>query len=245
MTILRRFIEGRCDPAVLAIGREKLKPKIVAAELAPRSMRPVEDPDAANTAQYYDDYVEHWLKGRRRGTPALNPRQMIGCMTDALRAYAISSCDGDPSGAVPGAIQEAAEEVHALLPTLEGVALRLNAGPAMQERGTRCHALNVCPFLGSCGATEFRAPRGSHAPWVRTRPRDLTPSQPATWPAPARRTSPGRRWPASPRAPRGKGQAHLTVFLSREQAERLTARAIRRRKNLAALVTEILEAEKG
>jgi hypothetical protein len=37
----------------------------------------------------------------------------------------------------------------------------------------------------------------------------------------------------------------LTVFLSREQAERLTARAIRGRKNLAALVTEILEAEKG
>ena len=37
----------------------------------------------------------------------------------------------------------------------------------------------------------------------------------------------------------------LTVFLSREQAERLTARAIRAKKNLAALVTEILEAEKG
>jgi hypothetical protein len=37
----------------------------------------------------------------------------------------------------------------------------------------------------------------------------------------------------------------LTIFLSRQQAEKLTARAIRQRKNLAALFTEILEAEKG
>jgi hypothetical protein len=37
----------------------------------------------------------------------------------------------------------------------------------------------------------------------------------------------------------------LTIFLSREQAEKLTARAIRGRKNLGALVTEILEAERG
>jgi hypothetical protein len=36
----------------------------------------------------------------------------------------------------------------------------------------------------------------------------------------------------------------LTIFLSREQAEKLTARAIRQRKNLAALVTEILEDER-
>jgi hypothetical protein len=42
-----------------------------------------------------------------------------------------------------------------------------------------------------------------------------------------------------------KVKLSLTVFLSREQAERLTARAIRQRKNPAALVTEILEAEKG
>ncbi len=34
----------------------------------------------------------------------------------------------------------------------------------------------------------------------------------------------------------------LTVSLSREQAERLTARAIRKDKNLEALVAEILEA---
>jgi hypothetical protein len=42
-----------------------------------------------------------------------------------------------------------------------------------------------------------------------------------------------------------KVKLSLVVFLSREQAERLTARAIRAKKNLAALVTEILEAEKG
>jgi hypothetical protein len=36
-----------------------------------------------------------------------------------------------------------------------------------------------------------------------------------------------------------KVKLSLTVFLSREQAEKLTARAIRGRKNLAALVTEI------
>ena len=42
-----------------------------------------------------------------------------------------------------------------------------------------------------------------------------------------------------------KVKLSLTVFLSREQAERLTARAIRGRKNLAALVAEILEAERG
>jgi hypothetical protein len=42
-----------------------------------------------------------------------------------------------------------------------------------------------------------------------------------------------------------KVKLSLTIFLGREQAERLTARAIRGRKNLAALVTEILEAEKG
>ena len=42
-----------------------------------------------------------------------------------------------------------------------------------------------------------------------------------------------------------KVKLSLTVFLSREQAERLTARAIRGKTNLAALVTEILEAEKG
>jgi hypothetical protein len=42
-----------------------------------------------------------------------------------------------------------------------------------------------------------------------------------------------------------KVKLSLTLFLSREQAERLTARAIRGRKNLAALVGEILEAERG
>jgi len=35
----------------------------------------------------------------------------------------------------------------------------------------------------------------------------------------------------------------LTVSLSRPQAEKLTARAIRKGKNLEALVAEILEAE--
>jgi hypothetical protein len=35
----------------------------------------------------------------------------------------------------------------------------------------------------------------------------------------------------------------LTIFLTRGQAERLTARAIREGKNLAALVAEILETE--
>jgi hypothetical protein len=42
-----------------------------------------------------------------------------------------------------------------------------------------------------------------------------------------------------------KVKLSLTVVLSREQAERLTAHAIRGRKNLAALVTEIWEAERG
>jgi hypothetical protein len=42
-----------------------------------------------------------------------------------------------------------------------------------------------------------------------------------------------------------KVKLSLTVFLSREQAERLTARAIRARKNLAALVGKILETEGG
>ena len=42
-----------------------------------------------------------------------------------------------------------------------------------------------------------------------------------------------------------KVKLRLTVFLSREQAEKLIARAIRAKKNLAALLTEILEAEKG
>jgi hypothetical protein len=42
-----------------------------------------------------------------------------------------------------------------------------------------------------------------------------------------------------------KVKLSMTVFLSREQAEKLTARAIRGKKNLAALVTETLEAEKG
>jgi predicted transcriptional regulator len=37
----------------------------------------------------------------------------------------------------------------------------------------------------------------------------------------------------------------LTIFVSRGQAERLTARAIREGKNLAALVAEILEADSG
>jgi hypothetical protein len=41
-----------------------------------------------------------------------------------------------------------------------------------------------------------------------------------------------------------KVKLSLTVFLSREQVERLTARAIRARKNLAALVTEILESSR-
>jgi len=40
----------------------------------------------------------------------------------------------------------------------------------------------------------------------------------------------------------GKVKLTLTVSLSREQAERLTAKAIREGKNLEALVTEILEA---
>jgi len=45
----------------------------------------------------------------------------------------------------------------------------------------------------------------------------------------------------NPSAP-GKVKLTLTVSLSREQAERLTTRAIREGKNLEALVAEILEA---
>jgi len=47
-----------------------------------------------------------------------------------------------------------------------------------------------------------------------------------------------RSIPSSP----DKVKLTLTVSLSREQAERLTAKAIREGKNLEALVTEILEA---
>jgi len=44
-------------------------------------------------------------------------------------------------------------------------------------------------------------------------------------------------------SPSGEGiKLTLTVTLSQEQAERLTARAIREGKNLEALVAEILEA---
>jgi hypothetical protein len=42
---------------------------------------------------------------------------------------------------------------------------------------------------------------------------------------------------------REKVKLTLTVFLDREQAERLTARAIREGKNLEGLVAEILEGE--
>ena len=42
----------------------------------------------------------------------------------------------------------------------------------------------------------------------------------------------------------GKVKLTLTVYLTRGQAEKLTARAIREGKNLAALVAEILEVER-
>jgi ribosomal protein S24E len=44
---------------------------------------------------------------------------------------------------------------------------------------------------------------------------------------------------------REKVKLTLTVFLDREQAERLAARAIREGKNLEGLVAEILEAEEA
>jgi hypothetical protein len=37
----------------------------------------------------------------------------------------------------------------------------------------------------------------------------------------------------------------MTIYLTREQAEKLTARAIRSNRNLAALCSEILEADRG
>jgi len=48
---------------------------------------------------------------------------------------------------------------------------------------------------------------------------------------------------ATATASREKVKLTLTVFLDREQAERLTARAIREGKNLEGLVAEILEGE--
>jgi hypothetical protein len=42
-----------------------------------------------------------------------------------------------------------------------------------------------------------------------------------------------------------KVKLSLTLYLTRAQAERLTARAIREGKNLTALIAEILEAERS
>jgi hypothetical protein len=57
----------------------------------------------------------------------------------------------------------------------------------------------------------------------------------------AARTAIARR--AQPAPLKNKVKLTLTLYLNREQAERLSARAIREEKNLEALVAEILEAE--
>jgi hypothetical protein len=78
----------------------------------------------------------------------------------------------------------------------------------------------------------------------RTRPpaarRALSPSHEPT-PEKVARDASGHEATATPS--REKVKLTLTVFLDREQAERLTARAIREGKNLEGLVAEILEGE--
>ena len=127
--ILRRFVEGGCDPQFLETEREKLKPRISRAEREPRSRREETHRYGASTAHLLKDYIEYWLRAEDAAF-ALKPAQMIAFIGTALRYYAIWSCDGDPNGAIRPAIEETAEDLNARLPVLQGVALRLNAGIA-------------------------------------------------------------------------------------------------------------------
>jgi len=135
-TRLRRFIEGGCNRELLEIEREKLKLEISSAESKPRTPRAETNRFAANTAHLYEYYIEHWLKAEDAAL-ALKPARMIDCLRQALKFYAIYSCDADPIGAVNIAIQETAEDLDARLPVLQEVALRLNAGIAKPEDVTR------------------------------------------------------------------------------------------------------------
>ena len=128
-TILRLFIEGGCNHELLEIEREKLKPEILNAELTPRIRRAETNHYAANTAHFYKDSTEYFLKAEDAAL-ALKPVRMVDCLRKALRFYAIASCDTDPIGAVNIAIQETAEEFDATLSVLQEVAFRLIAGIA-------------------------------------------------------------------------------------------------------------------
>ncbi len=131
-TILRRFVESGCNRELLEVEREKLRLEIASAELKPRTRREESNHFAANTAHFYEDYIEHLLKAEDAAL-ALKPAEMIDCLKAALRFHAIYSCDGDPIGAVNIAIQEAAEDIITRLPTLQSVAFRLNAGIGKPE----------------------------------------------------------------------------------------------------------------
>jgi len=131
-TILRRFVESGCNRELLEVEREKLRLEIASAEWKPRTRREESNHFAANTAHFYEDYIEHLLKAEDAAL-ALKPARMIDCLKAALRFQAIYSCDGDPIGAVNIAIQEAAEDINTRLPTLQRVAFRLNAGIGKPE----------------------------------------------------------------------------------------------------------------
>ena len=93
-------------------------------------------------------------------------------------------------------------------------------------------------------------PRGNERPKGKTSQRPATPSTRKPSRAPVEpeqvaRAAVAHEAHAIPSAPE-KVKLTLNIFLNREQAERLTARAIREGKNLEALVAEILETtEKG
>src|SRR5713101_3239577 len=72
-------------------------------------------------------------------------------------------------------------------------------------------------------------------------PSTRTPSPAARKPEQVAEAAVAREARTIPSAP-GKVKLTLTVFLNREDAERLTTRAIREGRNLEALVAEILEA---
>ena len=79
---------------------------------------------------------------------------------------------------------------------------------------------------------------------ARQRPKQRTKKQPTpTTPKELARAAIAHDAPAGPSG--DKVKVPLTLTLSRAQAERLTARAIRESKNLDALVAEILEKAHG
>lgn len=123
---LREFIEKHFDSQVLESKRQTISAELSREKAVPQVSKQSYNYYAANTGHYLQIYTVQSLEAVDAAL-ALEPNRLKELLWSALRSEAIYSCDGDPSGAVQMAIDDAKEDMDSKLPLWQKTVLRLSA----------------------------------------------------------------------------------------------------------------------